>query len=211
MAFWLVKSDPEDYSAADLERDGRTVWDGVRNALAQRHLRGMRPGDGVLVYHTGAERAVVARATVVGVPREAADGSGATVELEFAGWLPRPVPLAEIKADPALAGLALVRQGRLSVMPVTAEEWRRLTGGGEPASAGATSAERPLRQRAAEATSAQRMSQARAAREPSVGARAGRKSFEGTRAAERRASRRPSSGAAGRQAAPRRKRKRGRS
>lgn len=136
MAHWLVKSDPEDYSAADLARDGRTVWDGVRNALAQRHLRDMRPGDEVLVYHTGAEKAVVARATVVGAPRPAADGSGVTVELAFAGWLPRPVSLAAIKADPALAGLALVRQGRLSVMPVTAGEWRRLVAGGAESQGG---------------------------------------------------------------------------
>ncbi len=205
MAFWLVKSDPDDYSAADLERDGRTVWDGVRNALAQRHLRGMRPGDEVLLYHTGVEKAVVARAVVSGGPQEAADGSGATVELEFAGWLARPVPLAEIKADPALAGLALVRQGRLSVMPVTAEEWWRLTGGE------LASAERPLRGRAAEATSAQRMSQARVARQPSAGALAGRKpSARAREAAERRASRMPSSGAAGRRAAARRQGKRGR-
>lgn len=129
MKRWLVKSDPDEYSAADLERDGRTTWDGVSNALAQQHLRAMAEGDAVLVYHTGKAKAVVAEARVSGGPRpDPADKAGkrVAVELAFERWLPRAVALAEIKADPTFEDFALVRIGRLSVMPVTAAQWNRI-------------------------------------------------------------------------------------
>lgn len=129
MACWLVKSDPDDYSAADLERDGTTDWTGVKNALAQRHLRAMKPPDRVLVYHTGEQRAIVALAVVARTPvSDPTDATGkrAAVRLRFDRWLPRPVPLADVKADPTFRDFGLVRLGRLSVMPVTDDQWARL-------------------------------------------------------------------------------------
>jgi predicted RNA-binding protein with PUA-like domain len=127
MARWLVKGDPEEYGFADLRRDRCAIWDGVRNALALRHLRAMRRGDEVLVYETGKVRAVVGRARVAADPVTAArDPRLTTVELAAGAPLARPVELAELRADPAFADFVLVRQGRLSVMPVTDAEWRRL-------------------------------------------------------------------------------------
>lgn len=125
-AHWLVKSEPETYSYADLEREGRTVWDGVRNNAAALHLKAMREGDEVLVYHSGAEKAVVGVARVV---REAfpdpGDEAGRFVALDLAAVRPlkRPVTLAQMKAEPALANLAILRQSRLSVAPVSREDW----------------------------------------------------------------------------------------
>jgi predicted RNA-binding protein with PUA-like domain len=126
---WLVKSDPDDYSARDLERDGRTVWSGVRNAAALLHLRKMRPGDAVLVYHTGVERTVVARAKIASLPRPDADDPGrkaVVIDVAFDGWLKAPVTLAQIRSDPAFADFALVRISRLSVMPVSVAQWQRI-------------------------------------------------------------------------------------
>ena len=129
MARWLVKSDPEDYSFDDLVRDRKTVWDGVSNPLALKHIRAMRHGDAVLVYATGKEKSVIGRASVASDPtadpREK-DPKLAVVELAAGEPLPRPVTLAEIKADPAFASFPLVRMGRLSVMPVSDAEWRRI-------------------------------------------------------------------------------------
>ena len=121
---WLVKSEPEDYSAADLERDRRATWDGVKSALAQRHLKAMGKGDSVLLYHTGKERAVVALAKVAGAPRP--DSDLTVVDLSFDRWLDNPVSLAAIKSDPSFKDFALVRISRLSVMPVTSAEWERI-------------------------------------------------------------------------------------
>lgn len=133
---WLVKSDPDEYSAADLERDGLTAWTGVKNATALIHLRAMKAGDPVLLYHTGDAKAVVAAATVAAGPRPEPDdptGKLVVVDLAFDRWLKAPVPLAAIKADPAFKDFALVRIGRLSVMPVTEAEWKRLASlGGDP-------------------------------------------------------------------------------
>jgi predicted RNA-binding protein with PUA-like domain len=126
---WLVKGDPEDYSAADLERERRTVWSGVKNPAAIAHLRAMTVGDEVLVYHTGGEKSVVALARVAVGPRaDAGDRTGklVVVDLEFVRWLKKPVALAAIKAEPAFADFLLVRIGRLSVMPVTPAQWKRL-------------------------------------------------------------------------------------
>jgi predicted RNA-binding protein with PUA-like domain len=130
---WLIKSDPHDYSAHDLARDGQTTWDGVRNAVALKNLRAMQPGDAVLVYHTGGEKAVVATASVAAAPRpDAKDAKLAVVELRFEDWLVSPATLRAVKADAFFADFALVRQARLSVMPVTDEQWKRLLkmGGG---------------------------------------------------------------------------------
>ncbi len=129
MSRWLVKSDPETYGWADLARERRTVWDGVANALALKHLGAMRAGDECLVYESGAVKAVVGRARVASDPRPdpgAGDPRRLVVELEAVAALARPVPLARVRSEPALAELALVRQPRLSVMPVPESAWRRL-------------------------------------------------------------------------------------
>jgi len=119
--YWLLKTEPSTYSFDDLERDRHTTWDGVRNALALINLRAMHPGDGLLIYHSGKQKAVVGRGSVASAPRT--DGKVTVVDLRFEARLPAPVTLAEIKREPDLAGLPLIRNTRLSVMPVTAEEW----------------------------------------------------------------------------------------
>jgi len=132
-ATWLVKSDPDAYSFADLLRDGTTRWEGVRNAAALLHLRAMRKGDEVLVYETGSVKAVVGRATVARGPYPdpaAGDPRFVAVDLRAGKPLPAPVPLSALKADPALAEFPLVRMGRLSVMPVSGKERARVLGGG---------------------------------------------------------------------------------
>lgn len=124
MSYWLIKSEPEEYSYQDLVRDGRTVWDGVRNPQAQKHLRAMKVGDLALYYHTGKEKAVVgiARITREAFP-DPTDPTYMAVEVAPVRELPRAVPLTAYKAEPAWADFALVRQGRLSVMPVPAPIW----------------------------------------------------------------------------------------
>lgn len=137
MAGWLFKEEPTHYSFAQLQRDGRTVWDGVSNALARQHLCQVRRGDRVFFYHTGKEKAIVGQMRVVSDPRtdpDADDPKEVLVEVEPVRSLPHPVTLARIKADALLAGWDLVRLPRLSVMPVTDEQWRRveeLSGGQE--------------------------------------------------------------------------------
>lgn len=129
MARWLVKTEPDEYSFDDLLRAGRDVWDGVKNNTALIHLRAMRPGDDVFVYHTGKERAVVGLARVASEPYpdpNAADPKLTVVDVAAVGRLERPVTLAEIKADPAFAGWELVRISRLSVMPVPDPLWERI-------------------------------------------------------------------------------------
>lgn len=134
--YWILKTEPSDYSFADLERDGRTVWDGVTNALALKHIRTMKPGDVAMIYHTGDEKRIVGLATVVSEPYpdpKADDARIVVVDVEVGKRLSRPVTLAEIKADPDFKDLALVRQGRLSVVPVEEGLWEKLLrmGGGE--------------------------------------------------------------------------------
>ena len=129
MAQWLVKEEPDHYSYAQLERDRRTVWSGVRNPLAQKHLRSIRKGDRIFYYHTGKEKAVVATATAAGdAYPDPADASGKLYAVDIVPGkpLPRAVTLAEIKADAAFASFPLVRMARLSVMPVTDAEWTRI-------------------------------------------------------------------------------------
>lgn len=127
--FWLVKSEPESYAWADLVRDGRTAWTGVRNYAARLHLNAMRPGDRVLFYESVTTKAVVGVAEVVrtAFPDPTADEPGwVAVELKAGAALRQPVALAQIKAEAALAGIALLRQSRLSVMPLGAVEFARI-------------------------------------------------------------------------------------
>ena len=127
--YWLVKSEPETYSWADLVRDGRTDWTGVRNYAARLHLNAMRPGDRVFYYHSGDDKAIVglAEVTRAAFPDKTADEPGwVAVELKPGAPLVKPVTLAQIKAEPALAKMALVRIGRLSVQPVTPAEFARI-------------------------------------------------------------------------------------
>ena len=127
--FWLLKTEPDDYSFADLERDGSTVWDGVANNAALKHMRAMQPGDQALIYHTGDERQVVGLAEVTSAPYpdpKADDARLVVVDVRAVRPLRTPVTLVAIKADPAFTDWALVRQGRLSVVPVPPELWEWL-------------------------------------------------------------------------------------
>ncbi len=129
MALWLFKQEPSCYSLADLERDGTTVWDGVANALARKNLRQTKPGDRVLFYHTGKEKAVVGEMKIVGSPTadpNSDDPNSVVVKVKFVRRLDQPVILATIKADKLLAKWDLVRLPRLSVVPVTEAEWKRV-------------------------------------------------------------------------------------
>ena len=124
---WLLKTEPSAYAYDDLERDGNTVWDGVSNPVALRNLRSMQVGDRVLIYHTGDERAAVglARVTRAAYPDpKLKNPKRVVVGLAAEGRLKRPVSLAEIKALPLFADSPLVRQGRLSVVPLSAAQWK---------------------------------------------------------------------------------------
>ena len=127
--YWIVKTEPSTYSPADLLRDKTTVWDGVKNPVAIRNLAAMRRGDDVMIYHTGDEKAAVGHATVAAEafpdPKKK-DPKLLVVKLAAGKPLPRPVTLAEIKADNAFAGSPIVRVPRLSVIPLTVAQWRRL-------------------------------------------------------------------------------------
>src|SRR5262245_14562435 len=124
--YWLFKQEPDCYNYSALERDGRTEWDGVSNALAQKNLRQVRVGDRVLFYHTGKEKAVVGEMVVIAGPRPASDDeSQVVVEVAPVRRL-APVMLKTIKEDPLLTNWGLVRLPRLSVVPVTPEQWRRV-------------------------------------------------------------------------------------
>jgi predicted RNA-binding protein with PUA-like domain len=126
-AHWLLKSEPEKYSFADLTRDGSTVWDGVRNNQAALYLKAMKVGDEAIIYHSQSDKAAVGIARVT---KEAfldpSDPAGRFVAVEIAPVRPlkRPVALAELKAE--LPGMAMFRQFRLSVSPVTEAEWNRI-------------------------------------------------------------------------------------
>ena len=129
MAYWLLKTEPSDYAYADLEADRETLWDGVGNNLALKHLRQIRRGDQALIYHTGGERVVVGVAEVTSDPfpdPERDDPRLVVVEVKPGRKLAKPIPLADIKSDPELKDFDLVRLPRLSVMPVTKAVWKRL-------------------------------------------------------------------------------------
>jgi predicted RNA-binding protein with PUA-like domain len=126
---WLVKEEPTHYSYDDLVRDGKTSWTGVRNPLAQKHLRGIKKGDRIFFYHTGDEKSVVGIAKAIGdAYPDPADKSGKLFAVDVAPVrkLPAPVSLASVKADKAFASFPLVRMARLSVMPVSDAEWERI-------------------------------------------------------------------------------------
>ena len=129
MAQWLVKEEPEHYSYDQLVKEKKTVWAGVKNPLAQKHLRSFKRGDRVFYYHTGKEKAIVAIATAASDaypdPKDATK-KAFVVDVAPVKKLARPVTLAEIKADRAFASFPLVRMSRLSVMPVTDDEWARI-------------------------------------------------------------------------------------
>jgi len=128
-SYWILKTEPSAYSYGQLARDRNTTWDGVKNPLALKHLRAMQPGDEVLIYHTADERQCVGRARVTSAsypdPKRQ-DPKLAVVDLEAGAPLARPVTLAEIKADQSFGSLPLVRMPRLSVVPVTPAQWKRL-------------------------------------------------------------------------------------
>jgi predicted RNA-binding protein with PUA-like domain len=129
MAQWLVKEEPEHYSYDHLVRDRKTVWSGVKNPLAQKHLRSIRRGDSIFYYHTGKQKAIVAiaRAESDAYPDPKDEtGKSFVVDIIPEKTLARPVTLAEIKADEAFASFPLVRMSRLSVMPVQDDEWKRI-------------------------------------------------------------------------------------
>ena len=126
---WLFKEEPSNYSFDALVKDKTTVWSGVKNPLAQKHLRSVEKGDRIFYYHTGNEK------SVVGIAKALADaypdpqdksGKASVVDVGPVKKLPRPVTLAEIKADKSFADFALVRISRLSVMPVTDAQWNRI-------------------------------------------------------------------------------------
>jgi predicted RNA-binding protein with PUA-like domain len=127
VAYWLFKEEPTHYSFAELQRDGTTVWDGISNNLALKNLRQVRRGDRVFYYHTGNEKAVVGEMKATAdAQSDANDAKAVSVKVSAVRPLARPVTLAEIKADPALADWELVRMSRLSVVPVTAAQWKRV-------------------------------------------------------------------------------------
>ena len=127
MAYWLMKSEPASYGWNDLVRDGGTEWDGVRNNAARLHLRAMKPGDEAFLYHSMSDKAVVGIMRIVSEPRpDPKDGAWVSVRVEPVRALEKPVTLAAIKAEPALAAMELIRQSRLSVCPVREEEWRKV-------------------------------------------------------------------------------------
>ena len=123
---YLLKTEPSEYSFADLQRDQVTIWDGVSNPVALKHLREMQPGVRLVIYETGDHKSAVGTASVVSA--DAADPRNPKVKIKAGKALSRPVSLAEIKANRLFADSPLVRQGRLSVVPLTAAQYKALTG-----------------------------------------------------------------------------------
>jgi predicted RNA-binding protein with PUA-like domain len=126
MSFWLIKSDPDTYGWADLVRDGKTSWDGIRNYKARNFLREMKPGDLALFYHSGDEKSVVAGVKILSEPHAdttSEDDIWTAVDVAPAWTLKTPVTLARIKAEPSLKNIHLVREGRLSVMPLEKKDF----------------------------------------------------------------------------------------
>ena len=127
MAYWLFKQEPSTYSYSQLESDRTTVWDGVRNNLALKHLRSVKKGDKALFYHTGEEKQAVGIMEIISDPYpDPKDKSLTLVDVRPAGRLAKPVTLGAIKQDQAFSGWELVRISRLSVMPVTEKLWNRI-------------------------------------------------------------------------------------
>lgn len=128
MAYWLLKTEPGAYAWDDLVRDGTTAWTGVSNPQAQANLRAMRAGDRAIIYHSGEKRAVgVAEVVRTAYPDPTSSEGAVCVDVKALAPLAAPVPLAALKQEPAFEGSALVRQGRLSVVPLSPSEWQDLT------------------------------------------------------------------------------------
>ncbi|HYG56591.1 MAG TPA: EVE domain-containing protein [Symbiobacteriaceae bacterium] len=126
MAYWLMKTEPDEFSYADLEQRGSEPWNGVRNAAALKHMRAMQEGDLFLFYHTGKEKAIVGVGRISRAPYPdpaETDDRYVVVDVTPAYRFAQPVTLAAVKADPRFADWELVRQSRLSVMPVSTEQW----------------------------------------------------------------------------------------
>jgi predicted RNA-binding protein with PUA-like domain len=123
---YLLKTEPSEYAFADLQRDQATVWDGVSNPVALKNLRGMKAGERLVIYHTGDEKSAVGTATVVSV--DVADAKNPRVKIKAGKALAKAVTLAEVKANKLFADSPLVRQGRLSVVPLNAAQYKFLTG-----------------------------------------------------------------------------------
>ena len=125
MTAYLLKTEPSEYSFADLQKDGATVWDGVSNPVALRNMRGMKAGDSLIIYETGDNKSAIGTATVVSVD----DSNPKSPELKIKAGKPlkRTVTLAEIKANKLFGDSPLVRQGRLSVVPLTDAQWKFLS------------------------------------------------------------------------------------
>jgi predicted RNA-binding protein with PUA-like domain len=123
---YLLKTEPSTYSFADLQREKTTTWDGVSNPVALRHLREMKPGERLVIYHTGDEKSAVGTALVVSV--DASDAKNPQVKIKVGQAIARPVTLAEVKADKLFADSPFVRQGRLSVVPLNEAQYKFLTG-----------------------------------------------------------------------------------
>jgi len=127
MAYWLLKTEPSSYSWDDLVRDGITAWTGVANPQAQRNLASMRKGDRAILYHSGEKRAVgIAEVVRTAYPDPTGEGAQVCVDIRALEPLPAPVPLEQLKLEPAFEGSVLLRQGRLSVVPLAPAEWRDL-------------------------------------------------------------------------------------
>lgn len=122
---YLLKTEPSTYSFADLQREKTTVWDGVSNPVALKYLRGMKPGERLVIYHTGDEKSAVGTATVVSV--DASDAKNPQVKIKVGEPIPKTVSLAEVKASKVFADSPLVRQGRLSVVPLNPSQFKFLT------------------------------------------------------------------------------------
>ena len=129
MADWLVKTEPGDYSFEDLLREKETVWTGVKNPVALKHLRSMKRGDRVVVYHTGSEKAAVGAATVTTFEENPKNASEPRVVLRAEKPLPRPIPLSEIRNSSLFSDSPLVRIGRLSAVPLTSAQYAFLAKG----------------------------------------------------------------------------------
>jgi predicted RNA-binding protein with PUA-like domain len=123
---YLLKTEPTVYSFADLQRDGTTIWDGVTNPVAVKNLRGMKPGEQLVIYHTGDEKSAVGTATVVSV--DPSDAKNPQVKIKVGKPFAKLVTLAEVKANKLFADSALVRQGRLSVVPLNEAQYKFLGG-----------------------------------------------------------------------------------
>lgn len=129
MADWLVKTEPGDYSFEDLLREKETVWTGVKNPVALKHLRSLKKGDRVVIYHTGSEKAAVGAATVTTFEEIPKNASEPRVVLRARKPLPRPIPLKEIRESSLFSDSPLVRIGRLSVVPLTSAQYAFLAKG----------------------------------------------------------------------------------